>query len=246
MMMLGYNKNRPETIQQMFGSIAKKYDKANGILSLQMHKHWNAQLVKQITSSEQSMTLLDLCCGTGDIAFRFLKKFRYQQRAILVDFCEEMLTCAKEKAKRFNLSHHDIKYIQANVQELPLASEQVHCVSMAYGIRNVKDPLKCLQEAYRVLKPGGMIGILELTKPMNPLIRFGHSLYLRLVLPVLGKWITANQEAYQYLCNSIGTFVPSAHLEELLKKAGFVYTEIQPLTFGAATIFIGWKPHKKN
>jgi len=237
-----YDKQSPESIQKMFGSIAKKYDRGNAILSMHLHKLWNAELVRQITKNHSPMTLLDLCSGTGDIAFKFLKTSKSHRTSILVDFCPEMLAHAKAKAYLLKLNHHCIKYLHADVQNLPLQENYCLCAYMAYGIRNVKDPLKCFQEVFRVLKPGGVFGILELTKPSNPLVRIGHSLYLRKVLPLIGKWISANQAAYEYLCNSIHHFVPPAQLIDLLKQAGFIKTKVKSLTFGTATILIGYKP----
>jgi len=239
--MTNYHKNNPESIQRMFGSIAKKYDKANAILSMQLHKRWNAELVRQIVQNQNPITLLDLCCGTGDIAFSFLKKSASPKSAILLDFCPEMLECAKDKAERLNLKGHQIKYIQADVHNIPLDNNQVYIASMAYGIRNVKDPLKCFQEVHRILKPGGIFGILELTQPSNSIIRFGHSIYLRSILPLLGKWITSNQEAYQYLCSSIHHFASPTHLEHQLITAGFKHTTKKSLTCGIATIVLASK-----
>ena len=236
-----YNKNNPETIQQMFGQIAKRYDRANAVLSMQMHKLWNAELVRQMNHQHQPHRLLDLCSGTGDIAIGFLKKSQIPLHAILLDFCPEMLECAKEKIRSLQLIDHQIDYMQADAQKLPLEDDSVDSVSIAYGIRNVKEPSLCFKEVYRVLKPGGIFGILELTKPKNPVIRFGHGLYLRTMLPLLGKWVTSNQGAYEYLCNSIHTFIPPDHLEYLIREAGFDKTGQKPLAFGTATILLAQK-----
>lgn len=228
-----YNKNNPETIQAMFGSIAHSYDKANAFLSLQMHKRWNAQLVS-LTTADQPATILDLCCGTGDIAFAYLKGASAEKQAIMLDFCEEMLVHAKDKAARLKLHHHEITYIQADAQSIPLESGTIPCATMAYGIRNIKDPSKCIHDVYRVLKPGGVFGILELTRPANPLIRFGHHIYLKTMLPLMG-------EAYRYLCNSIHEFIPPETLEKMMQEAGFQRITKKRLMFGTATILIGHK-----
>lgn len=239
--MTNYHKNDPHRIKEMFGSIAKNYDRTNAILSFQLHKHWNSNLVKQVTSNQNSMTLLDLCCGTGDIAFQFLKKSKTPKSAILVDFCPEMLECAKDKALRLNLSHHQIKYLQADVQNIPLENQLVSMATMAYGIRNVKNPVQCFQEVHRILKPGGIFGILELTQPTSPLIRLGHSFYLRLILPLFGKLLTSNQDAYQYLSKSIHQFTPPSQLENQLTEIGFKHTLQTPLALGIATIILAQK-----
>lgn len=237
-----YNKNRPESIQAMFNSIAKPYDRTNAILSLYLHKRWNLELVKRVQSHQTPHTLLDLCAGTGDIAFAYLKDLTVPCQAFLVDFSAEMLSVAKEKGKPIEDSVHTLQYVQADVQHLPFLNQSIDCATMAYGIRNVHRPLKCLQEVFRVLKPGGCFGILELTRPRNPLLKMGHHLYLRILLPLLGKLLTSNEDAYHYLRNSIHTFIPPGELEDLIKVAGFTKTGRYSLAGGIATIITGYKP----
>lgn len=239
--MTNYQKNEPDSIKQMFGSIAKKYDRANAILSFNLHRSWNKKLVNQFPSPKKNQLLMDLCCGTGDIGYAYLSRTNVPQKMIMVDFCSEMLECAKEKAHILNLNHHHINYVEADVQSLPIGDFQVDFASMAYGIRNVQDPLKCFKEVFRVLKPGGSFGILELSKPSNKFIRLGHRLYLKTVLPLVGRWITSNREAYEYLCNSIPQFTQTVDVEELLKIAGFSNVSMQALTFGTAKLFLGVK-----
>jgi demethylmenaquinone methyltransferase / 2-methoxy-6-polyprenyl-1,4-benzoquinol methylase len=188
-----YQKENPETIQELFNAIAKQYDRVNGVLSLQLHRYWNSKLVNSLLRKRESETILDLCCGTGEIAFRFLQKSHRPCEAYLLDFSEEMLLCGEEKAKKCKLQTHQIHYLQADAQEIPLPDSSVDCITMAYGIRNIKDPLRCAKEAFRVLRPGGYFGILELTQPANVLLRMGHQLYLKTAVPLLGKWLTSNQ-----------------------------------------------------
>ncbi len=237
-----YNKNDPETIQAMFNSIAQHYDLTNAVLSFRLHKQWNHALVRRVLRTQSSHTLVDLCCGTGDIAFDYLQTTSASCRAYLVDFCSDMLSCAKAKSMRLSLMQHQLHYIEANIQQLPLLNESADCTTLAYGIRNVQDSVQCIQEAYRILKPGGCFGILELTKPHHRLLRIIHSLYLRVALPILGKWLTANQDAYQYLRNSIHTFISPENLENLLIENGFIRTYREPLSGGIATILVGYKP----
>lgn len=228
--MTSYNKTDPQTIQTMFGSIAKDYDFTNAVLSFQLHRYWNRRLVMEVEGYEGP--LLDLCCGTGDIAIAFLKRQLKTQTAYLLDFCPEMLAIAQSKAD----NAHDIHYIEGDAQAIPLPDNSVGCITIAYGIRNVKDPQKCFDEAWRVLKPGGVFSILELTRPRNRFLRFGHSLYLKTVLPILGKLITTNREAYRYLCSSIKTFLSPNDLSHMLTTSGFSHIEEIPLSLGIATI----------
>jgi demethylmenaquinone methyltransferase / 2-methoxy-6-polyprenyl-1,4-benzoquinol methylase len=237
-----YNKNRPHTIQEMFNSIAKKYDRTNDFMSFYLHRHWNHELVKRVQHDQTPHRLMDLCSGTGDIAFNYLKHASAPCEAFLVDFSSEMLACAQAKASKLPLQQHQIEYVVADVQRLPFENQSMDCATMAYGIRNVHHPVQCIQEVYRVLKPGGCFGILELTRPQNRLLRFGHKIYLRTLLPILGKWITQNECAYRYLRQSIHTFIPPDVLEDNLRSAGFIKTGRYSLAGGIATIITGYKP----
>ena len=236
-----YNKNKPETIKSMFGSIAKSYDRTNAILSLQLHKLWNQKLIQE-TIGKNTGVLADLCCGTGIVTYSWLKKVKDPQKAYLIDFCPEMLEYAKQRANENKMGAiHQLEFIQADVQDIPLTSSSVEFATMAYGVRNVQSPLQCFREVHRIMKPGGTFGILELTEPTNTLLRFGHNIYLRNILPILGKMLTSNKDAYQYLSNSIQNFIKPHEVALLMKEAGFKYIEITPLTGGIATIISGKK-----
>ena len=239
--MTAYTKNEPHTIQEMFDSIAKRYDLTNAILSFGLHHYWNQKLVQALRQPE-SHTLIDLCSGTGDIAIRYLHSIPSPCSAYLVDFSAGMLAYAKSKIHPSHMSRHKLEFIEADVQSLPLPSNLAECTSMAYGIRNVKEPVVCLREAFRVLKAGGKIGILELTRPRYSFLRLGHKLYLNTCLPLFGKWLTDNQKAYEYLRQSINTFIAPEELKELLENVGFTSIQCKPLLGGVATLFIGQKP----
>lgn len=239
--MTAYNKESPETIQAMFNNIATNYDRTNAILSFYMHHLWNAALVRHVVVPCQPKSLVDLCAGTGEIAFRCIKAAPSLQTIHLVDFSAEMLDQARSKAEKKPVASPSLFYLQADVQELPLDSSSVDCVTMAYGIRNVRGTEQCLSEVYRILKTGGSFGILELTEPSHGLLKRSHSLYLKMFLPLLGKWLTSDQEAYQYLCNSIHTFVKPTDLKKKLASAGFSHLRIKKLLGGVATLFIAQK-----
>jgi demethylmenaquinone methyltransferase/2-methoxy-6-polyprenyl-1,4-benzoquinol methylase len=203
-----------------------------------MHKRWNSELVKILLKSDPGKNYLDLCSGTGEIALNLLKKAPRPLHAYLLDFCPEMLECAQAKAG--NLLNQ-LSCITADVCSIPLDSNFADCASMAYGIRNVKDVEKCIQEIFRVLKPKATLAILELTQPKNPILKFGHSLYLRTILPLFGKFLTADRDAYEYLCNSIHHFIKPEELAKQLKKHGFSEVECRPLHGGIATIITAKK-----
>lgn len=226
-----YHKNAPETIQAMFATIAHHYDRANTTFTFGLHKRWNRQLIHALGNPKR---LLDLCAGTGEVAFGYLKKNR-NSKAILLDFCPEMLAIAQQKGLslqgRFEL-------ITADAQMIPLPDHSVDAVAISYGIRNIKDPEKCFREAHRVLACGGSFAILEATRPTSLLPKIGHRLHTRFLLPLLGKLVAKNIDAYKYLASSVDEFASPDTLEALLYKAGFQHVKRRPLTFGSATLFI--------
>jgi len=220
----------PAQIQAMFGTIAKQYDRANGILSFQMHRLWNRRLLNSIGNVE---TLLDLCAGTGAIALGWLGRQPSPKKAYLLDFCPEMLAIAEKRGAGLP---HTVHYLEADAACIPLPDQCVEAVSIAYGIRNVQETHACLHESFRVLKPGGSLHILELTEPTHPILKAGHTLYLKTLFPLMGYLFTPNPEAYDYLCRSIKAFIRPPVLAEALLKAGFTSVTITSLTGGTATL----------
>jgi demethylmenaquinone methyltransferase / 2-methoxy-6-polyprenyl-1,4-benzoquinol methylase len=226
-----YKQSAPETIQALFASIAQNYDRANTIFTFGLHKKWNQRLIAAFKNSQR---LLDLCAGTGEILFGFLKQNPHAE-GILLDFCPEMLAIAQKKGVPFQ---GRFETLQADAQAIPLGDRSVDGVCIAYGIRNVQEPTTCFREVYRVLAPGGCFGILELTRPSSPLIRRGHALYTRLFIPLLGKIVAKNKEAYHYLVKSVETFSSPEVLETSLQKVGFRLVQRTPLMGGVATLLI--------
>lgn len=225
-----YHKNAPETIQAMFATIAHHYDRANTTFTFGLHKRWNRQLIRALGDPKH---LLDLCAGTGEVAFGYLKK-NQNSSAILLDFCPEMLAIAQQKGQslqgRFEL-------ITADAQTIPLPDNSVDAVALSYGIRNIKDPEKCFHEVHRVLARGGSFVILEATRPTSLFPKMGHWLHTRFLLPLLGKIVAKNIEAYKYLASSVNEFSSPDTLEVLLYKVGFQQVNRRSLTFGSATLF---------
>lgn len=237
-----YTKENPTTIKNLFNRIANKYDFTNAVMSFQLHKYWNSQLVKHVIKKGSSHTYLDLCCGTGDIALNYIKKLSHSCHVYLIDFCSNMLTSAKGKMSKssYNQNHH-LYYLEADAQNLPLPSDSLDCITIAYGIRNIQSPEQCIKEAFRTLKSSGCLGILELTKPTKPLLRKLHSFYLKKILPLIGKMLTKDQDAYNYLQNSIQSFIAPSELKKIMENHHFKNIKLIPLTGGIATLIIGYK-----
>ncbi len=232
--MIEYDKNNPITIRALFNSIAPRYDFGNAILSGYLHHLWNRRLVA-LALANSPKVILDLCAGTGEITKRMLKKAT-NARYHLVDFSEEMLAIAKE-----TISYTQASFYQADAQELPLEDASIDAVTIAYGIRNVQDRSRCFKELYRVLKPGGRVCIAELTRPEPPLLKALHSFYLKTMVPLIGRAITANEQAYKYLCTSIESFIVPDELVKEQMIAGFSRCRVYPQTGGIATLFTAEK-----
>jgi len=239
--MTSHHKKDPKNIKEMFGHIAKHYDRANAIMSFNLHHYWNRKLIQSVLAHRFPKKYLDLCCGTGEIALRLLNHSKKPCEAFLLDFCPEMLVCAEDKLQKKGKTAHHIHYLQADAQEIPLPSESIDSVTIAYGIRNVEDPLICCQEVLRVLRPGGCFGLLELTKPENLLLKWGHQLHLKSFLPIVGKWVASNPKAYRYLRDSIHAFISPTELEQTLTNAGFDKVETFRLCGGIATRLLALK-----
>lgn len=241
-----YKKSNPTTIQEMFNSIAKQYDRTNALLSFRMHKCWNRSLINKAIIPSKPEVLLDLCCGTGAIAFEYLKKVDQVKNKLtkvyMLDFSEGMLECARSQAKKQALDYHPIHYLQADARVIPLLNNSVDCATMAYGIRNINDPLACIKDVYRVLDLGGTFGLLELTQPTSPFLKFTHSLYLKKILPFVGKLATSNKEAYEYLCDSIHNFISPESIKQKMQVVGFQDIQVFSLFGGIATVLVGTKP----
>ncbi len=213
--------------QQLFSEIAPTYERNNALLSFGLHRYWNRCLARAITPYAEGGTLLDLCAGTGDITHAYLQQTTSPQKVILLDFCPEMLAiaCAKEAGA------HDLSYIEADAQDLPLEDHAISAVTCAYGMRNIADPIKAGQEVLRVLKPGGVFGILELTRPRHFPFNLLHTLHLKTLVPLFGH-------AYRYLSTSVSAFTEPAKLSAVLQSLGFDEIERRPLFFGTATLLL--------
>lgn len=226
-----YSKSQPDSIRSLFSTIAMSYERMNLIMSFGMHTLWNRALVNQV---KKAPSLLDLCAGTGVISRSYLKKNR-KGETILLDFCGEMLEVAKLKASKFNKR---MQTVVADAQSIPFGDQLFDAVTIAYGIRNIKNPSLCFREAYRVLKPGGTFAILELTRPSLFPFKLIHKLHTTFLLPLLGKFIAKNKEAYVYLAASVQQFPAPETWIEKLEEEGFKLKKKKALMGGIATLIV--------
>ena len=224
-------------VRQMFASIARRYDTANEVLSLGIHRGWRRAAVA-LSGARPGQRVLDCATGTGDLALEFKRAVGPSGEVIGTDFCAEMLEGAPGKARRAGL---DVKFAVADALALPYPDGGFDVVSIAFGIRNVDDPVRCLREIARVLKPGGSAIVLEFGQPRGA---FGalFRAYSRGVMPVVGGLLTGNRAAYEYLPRTAASFPAGEKFLGLMREAGaFTATEAHPLTFGTAYVYRGVK-----
>ena len=232
--------HRPEAekIRSMFSKVANRYDRANQILSFGIHHRWRKKLVA-LSLADEGDRVLDCATGTGDLAIEFKKAVGSDGDVIGTDFCAEMLEPAPEKARALGLKIH---FEQADVTHLPYPDASFDIVSISFGIRNVENPLKGLQEMTRVLKPGGRLMILEFGQATLPVFAPLYHFYSEKVLPKLGGLVTGQKEAYEYLQKSSAEFPCREQFLALMKKTAQL-TDLRycSLTGGIAFIYSGKK-----
>jgi demethylmenaquinone methyltransferase / 2-methoxy-6-polyprenyl-1,4-benzoquinol methylase len=230
---------QPEKIRSMFAKVASNYDKANSVLSMGIHHLWRKKLVK-LSGAKPGMKVLDCATGTGDLAIEFKQTVGPQGSVIGTDFCEEMMIPAPGKAAAQKL---EIKFETADVMNLPYPDAQFDVVSISFGIRNVADPVKALQEMARVTKPGGQVMVLEFGQADMPVFAPIFNFYSEKVLPIIGGLVTGQKDAYQYLQKSSAAFPCKEGFLALMKHSGaFSKTGYTSLTGGVAYIYQGQVP----
>jgi len=234
-------------VRDMFGQIAPRYDFMNHFLSGGVDYYWRWYTVRK-ASPEGAAPILDVCSGTGDLAIAYRQRAGSGVTVIGSDFTRPMLPIADTKS-RTERGRGDqpggapFVFLQADTQTLPFASDAFQIVSVAFGLRNVSDTRRGVREMLRVCQPGGRVVILEFSLPGNPILRWLYGWYFRNVLPLLGQLLARNnQQAYNYLPESVSEFPYGAKLVALLEECGLVEVRCYPLTFGIASLYIGRKP----
>ena len=225
----------------MFTSIARSYDRNNRIHSFGLDRCWRTRAVR-LAKARPGDHVLDVACGTGDLSEAFARAGVSQVTG--VDFTPAMIDLARAKAARFGGNTTTVpQYMVADAQELPFEDGLFQVVSIAFGLRNVQEPSRALNEFYRVLSPGGRLVILEFSEPENRFIRWGSRIWTDRIMPITATMIAGDRSgAYRYLPRSIATFADSQSLVSMMEGAGFQCTEPERLTLGICTIHVGCKP----
>lgn len=238
---------KAEKVRAMFGAIAKTYDLNNRLHSFGQDRLWRNAAVRAagVTASTR---VLDVACGTGDLAEAFAAAGAAAVTG--VDFTPEMLQVAEHKAQlrarqesRRKTPGRAVTYEQGDAMNLRFADGSFDVVCIAYGIRNVADPLRALREFVRVLSPGGRVVVLELGEPGNPAVRAVSSIYTRHIMPWTATLIARDKSgAYRYLPRSVSTFFAPAEFKALMVQAGLAQVTDRPLTLGVCRLYRGMRP----
>jgi demethylmenaquinone methyltransferase / 2-methoxy-6-polyprenyl-1,4-benzoquinol methylase len=227
-------------VHRVFSRIAKRYDLMNSVLSFYQHKLWRRFAMKHVLLAEGGKAL-DVACGTGDWTLALAKRTGPTGEVVGIDFCEEMLEVAEEKVQRRGLSERPIKLMVGDAMALPFDDSSFDVATIGFALRNVPDILTVLKEMNRVVKPGGSVVSLELSKPEFPPFRAMYYLYFNRILPRIGALAVKEKEPYAWLPESLRNFPDRKGLEALFRQAGLRDVKSYPLTGGIAALHVGTK-----
>ena len=230
-----YLQNKKGLVQNVFDDVYDKYDLMNDFMSLGIHRIWKKDLIALMNPSTNKK-LIDVACGTGDIAKLFLDSTNKNGKMFCVDPNKSMISKGKTKL----IEYKNINWMIAPAENLPVKDNSCDYYTISFGLRNTKDLYKALTEAYRVLKPGGRYLCLEFSKIQNSNLNFIYKNYSKLI-PLVGKVVIGKKEPYEYLIKSIEKFINQDELIELMKKSKFEKCTYRNLSGGIVAIHSGWK-----
>ena len=230
-----YLQNKKGLVKNVFDQVFDKYDLMNDFMSLGIHRIWKKSLITMMNPSP-NQKLIDVGCGTGDIAKIFLNNVNKDAQITCVDPNIGMVNKGKEKLKKFK----NIDWIIASAEKLPLTDNSYDFYTISFGLRNTANLNESLNEAYRVLKPGGRFLCLEFSKIQNSNLDYLYKNYSK-IIPFIGKIVMGEKEPYEYLVKSIEKFVNQEELIDLMKKQGFKKCFYRNLSGGIVSIHSGWK-----
>ena len=226
--------HRAEKVHELFATIARRYDLLNDIMSAGQHRRWKRRLVEL---AGEGRDVLDLCCGTGDIALMFARRGAVVTGA---DFTEEMLRMAATRCGRERVSR--LQWVRADALRLPFGENSFDVVSVGYGLRNLADIDLGLREILRVLRPGGKFLSLDFGKPELTPFRAVYFGYLRVVLPVLGRLFCGDPDTHGYILASLQNYPAQRGTKELMESCGYCGCGFEEFSLGSMAINYGSKP----
>ncbi len=221
-------------VNDIFNSVASKYDLMNDITSLGIHRYWKDDLINWL-APQNTQNLADIAGGTGDIATKFLMSGG--NSAHVFDINKEMMQVGQKKYNSFN----NLSWTIASAEKIPIANNSFERATMSFGLRNITDRVQSLKEIYRILKPGGRFICLEFSHVENDFLKKFYDFWSFNIMPVIGEKVTGNREAYTYLVESIRNFPTQAELSQMLSEVGFSRVKFRNLSNGIVALHSGWK-----
>lgn len=228
---------KKEQVTQMFDTISSDYDGLNRVISLGIDVKWRKKVV-ELVAAKKPTNILDIATGTGDLAI--LMSTTSANKIIGLDLSAGMLEVGKDKIQKKNLSQK-IEMVLGDSESIPFPDNHFDAITVSFGIRNFETLEKGLAEIHRVLKPSGIVVILETSVPTKFPFKQGYALYTKLILPLIGKIFSKDDNAYGYLSESAANFPFGEALSNILRKVSFIDCKAMPQTFGVATIYTATK-----
>lgn len=225
-------------VHGVFSNVASRYDVMNDVMSVGIHRLWKDAMMDWL-APRAGQRLLDVAGGTGDISFRFLKRAG-EAEAVVLDMTEQMLIEGRKRADAEALSKQ-LDWITGDAMALPLPDNSFDVYTISFGIRNVTRIPDALREAFRVLRPGGRLMVLEFSQLPNAMMQKAYDLYSFNVIPRMGQVIANDRESYQYLVESIRNFPDQETFASMIRDAGFEQVKYRNMSMGIAALHSGWK-----
>ncbi|SNT03122.1 bifunctional demethylmenaquinone methyltransferase/2-methoxy-6-polyprenyl-1,4-benzoquinol methylase UbiE [Tropicimonas sediminicola] len=225
-------------VEGVFSSVASRYDLMNDLMSVGIHRVWKDAMMDWLAPRD-GQRLLDVAGGTGDIAFRFLKRAPGAS-AVVCDMTADMLEEGRKRAEAERLADQ-LDWIVGDAMDLPFEDASFDVVTNSFGTRNVTRIEDALAEAYRVLKPGGRLMTLEFSQLPNPALQWAYDRYSYNVIPPMGQIVANDRDSYQYLVESIRKFPNQERFAEMIRDAGFEQVKYRNMSMGIVALHSGWK-----
>ena len=225
-------------VHGVFTRVASKYDIMNDLMSVGVHRLWKDAMMDWL-APRPGQRLLDVAGGTGDVAFRFLNRAPGAS-AVVCDLTESMLVAGRQRAEADSMADR-LGWVVGDAMALPFESNSFDVYTISFGIRNVTRIADALSEAYRVLRPGGRLMVLEFSQLPNAGLQWAYDRYSFNVIPVMGQIVAGDRDSYQYLVESIRKFPDQEAFATMIRQAGFDQVKYRNQTMGIAALHSGWK-----
>ena len=230
-----YLQNKKGLVQNVFDQVYDQYDLMNDLMSLGIHRSWKKNLLNMM-NPHPTHKIIDVACGTGDIDQLLLNHLNKDFHVTCLDSNKNMIKKGKYKLKKFK----NLNWIVAPAEKLPVSDNLFDFYTISFGLRNTRNLNKVLEEAFRVLKPGGRFLCLEFSKIQNPSLNFVYKNYSK-IIPSIGKIVVGERKPYEYLIKSIENFINQEELVDLISKNNFKKCTYRNLSGGIVCIHSGWK-----